>query len=273
MKKLEICILTFTILMLSPIICFGQKALNLEDNTVQINISEDDLKKIIKDKININQKLFLDDDKPIIIKISSMPSEKWFIRYSGYFSGFIGAVLAFLLALLSFRIQRTIEEKHQETKWQKETFDMYISLLIEMKRALDRCKGMSQMKGKSLGRLYVGSEQTIFAEYIKRCDRIDIIRKMFAIYHLFDLVNWNIEQGTQIQGTDAKGNLLLNDRYGAALGFILEYLLGASKHYNDLLSYAWDMANKGAGKVDEYLVEYNLEEIESMDGIKNHELH
>ena len=57
------------------------------------------------------------------------------------------------------------------------------------------------------------------------------------------------------------------------LGFIFEYLLGASKHYNDLLGYARVLANKGAWKVDEYLVEYDLEEIESMENIKNHELH
>ena len=44
---------------------------------------------------------------------------------------------------------------------------------------------------------------------------------MFAIYHLFDLINWNIEQGIQILGIDANGKPVLNDRYGAAFGLYL----------------------------------------------------
>jgi hypothetical protein len=119
----------------------------------------------------------------------------------------------------------------------------------------------------------VRSEETIFVEYVKRCGCADIIRKMFAIYSLFDLVNWNIEQGVQLEGIDTCGKPIIRDRYGAAKAFISTYLLASSTYYNDLLSYARGMENKTVGKVDGYLVEYDLDEIESMDGIKNQELH
>lgn len=276
MKKINISILILAILMVCSSISFGQEKMKPEakkGNTIQISISPDELNRIMRDNINIDQKLSIDDSKPIMIKISSMPREKWIIRYSGFLSGFLGAVMAFLLALWSFRIQKSSEEKRERKKWEKETFDMYIGLLIEMKRALDRCNGLIKMPEKSFSKLYMRSEGTIFVEFIKRCDRTDIIRKMFAIYHLFDLINWNIEKGLQIEGVTKNGSLSLNDRYGAALGFINQYLWGSSKHYNDLLFYAKDMEIKGAGKVDEYLVEYDLNEIKKINGILIHELH
>ena len=131
MKKIEIFILIVAILMVCSGISFGQEGSKPEakkEDTIQINISADELKRIMGEKINIDQKLSIDDGKPIMVEISSMPGEKWIIRYSGYLSGFLGAVVAFLLALWSFRIQKSSEEKRERTKWQKETFDMYPKL-------------------------------------------------------------------------------------------------------------------------------------------------
>ena len=76
MKKITISILIPVILMVCPSISFGQEGMKPEakkENTVQINISADELNRIMRDKINIDQKLSIDDSKPIMIKISSMP--------------------------------------------------------------------------------------------------------------------------------------------------------------------------------------------------------
>ena len=182
-----------------------------------------------------------------------------------------------MFTLLAFRFQQKWQEQRTERALEKQKFGDLMTVLSEMKRAIDRCQGLLKKavgdeKIKSFSTLYVRGEEIVFPHFFRLCDRYDIINTIFATYSLFKWVNWNIDLGIHPEGIDADGKTIFSDRYGAAIGFIQTYLWGAAKNFNEVLDYAKELEEARLGAIPNYLVPYDLTEIENIPNITTGEL-
>lgn len=186
-------------------------------------------------------------------------------------TGLVIATATFLLTLLSFKFQQKWKNKREKELLEKQKFDQLITILSEIKRALDRCKSLlmkHQEKTKSYSNLYLKAEETVFPRFFEVFDQYKIINKILAIYTLLEWVNWNINIGFHPEGADKEGQTLFKDRYSAAIGFIKTYLWGSAKNFNEILEYAMELQQNGIGKIPDYLTHYNLAELEKIPGIE-----
>lgn len=272
-KAFTICCLVLGISLCSSI-SFSQESKSLDApsnaHKAQAELTPAKIRKSIQDSS--------ESPKPVEVEIVSMPQKDFFINYSiQILTGGIVAFITFVLTLGVFRIQQSWQEKRTKQTLEKQKYSDLIIVLTEMKRAIDRCQSLSSWavgdeQNKSFSMLYVKAEEIMFLRFFKLCDRYDIINKILATYSLFKWVNWNIDLGIQLQDIDQQGKAVFRDRYKAAVGFIQMYLWGAAKNFNEVLDYAKELEKDRVGVIPDFLVSYNLTEIEKIRYIKTREL-